>query len=65
METADAGLAGLPLSLVRACNTRSFAILVVGRQANAGASLGFGNVGGRHFGGNLVPPFSGIYMPDC
>ena len=35
----------------RGAGTRvsSFAVLVVGRQANAGASLGFGDIGGVHF----------------
>ena len=49
MQTANAGLASLPLGVARARGSSSITFLVVGRQVCAGASLGFGNVGGVHF----------------
>ena len=61
MNWANADLASLPLGVARARGSSSFTFLVVGRQACAGASLGFGNVGGRHYGSDFVPPFAGIF----
>jgi len=61
MTTANAGLASLPFSLAGTRSTPSIAILVVGRQANAGTSLGFGKICGRHIGSDLIPPFAGNF----
>ena len=65
MKTANAGLASLPFVVAGTRGYASITVLVVRRYANAGASLGFGNVSGRHFGGNLVPPFSGTFSAVC
>jgi len=49
MNWANADLASLPLGVARARGSSSITFLVVGRQANASAFLGFGDIGGVHF----------------